>query len=190
MFIFYRGEYHRWRKSAYHPIADYEVTAQLIETTKADFDRQNLLDIERWEENGQKGKDGNPCPAPTVHKVTRRLMADVDMVLKASIMVDGDKEPPVWLIDDPPFSADGVLPIRNALVHLQSFVEGKATAIAAPTPAFFSTYALDYDFDPQAPIPEHFHGFLESIWPGDDEQKDTLQEWVGYLLTPDTSQQN
>ncbi len=54
---------------------------------------------------------------------------------------------------------------------------------------FFSTYALDYDFNPQAPIPEHFHGFLESIWPGDDEQKDTLQEWFGYLLTPDTSQQ-
>jgi len=189
MFIFYRGEYHRWRESAYHPIADYEMTAQLIETTKADFDRQNLLDIERWEDNGQMGKDGKPCPAPTVHKVTRRLMADVDMVLKASIGVDGDKEPPIWLIDNPPFPADGVLPARNALVHLPSFMEGKAKAIVAPTPEFFSTYALDYDFDPRAPVPEHFHAFLESIWPGDVEQKDALQEWFGYLLTPDTSQQ-
>ncbi len=69
-------------ESAYHPIADYEVTAQLIETTKADFDRQNLLDVERWEENGQKGS------APVVHQVTRRLMSNVDMVLKATIMVD------------------------------------------------------------------------------------------------------
>ncbi len=82
-----------------------------------------------------------------------------------------------------------MLPTRNALVHLQSFAEGKATAIAAPTPAFFSPYALDYDFNPAAPKPEHFHAFLESIWPGDDEQKDALQEWFGYLLTPDTSQQ-
>ena len=151
--IFYRGEYHRWRESAYHPIADYEVAAQLTGTIKAEFDRQNVLDVERWEANGQKAKDGKSASPPFVHQVTRKLVGNVDLALKGMVMVDGDKEPPIWLIDDPPFPADGVLPTRNALVHLQSFVEGKATAIEAPTPAFFSTYALDYDFNPQAPNP-------------------------------------
>jgi len=187
--IFYRGEYHRWRDSAYHPIADYEVTAQLTGTIKAEFDRVNLLAIEHWEENGRLGKDRRPCEAPIVHQVTRKLVGNVDLALKGMVMVDGDKEPPIWLIDDPPFPADGVLPTRNALVHLQSLVEGKAKGIVPRTPAFFSTYALDYDFSPAAPPPEHFDAFLESIWPGDDDQKNCLQEWFGYLLTPDTSQQ-
>jgi putative DNA primase/helicase len=186
--IFYRGEYLRWSESAYHPVADYEMTGMQTRMIKEEFDRLNMSDLDSWEPQ-DNGANGKPRPKPIVHQVTTKLVRNVDQALKGDIMVSGEKDPPMWLIDDAPFPANDVLPTRNALVHLPSFVEGEATASVKPTPAFFSTYALDYDFDPRAPCPEHFHAFLESIWPGDHEQKDALQEWFGYLLTPDTSQQ-
>jgi putative DNA primase/helicase len=74
-------------------------------------------------------------------------------------------------------------------VHLPSFVEGMAGATCKPTPAFFCPYALDYAFDPNAPCPQVWIDFLVSVWPNDAQSIDTLQEWLGYLLTPDKSQQ-
>jgi putative DNA primase/helicase len=98
-------------------------------------------------------------------------------------------EPPVWLTDKPPFPATDVLPAKNVLVHLPSYVEGKPLSTCQPTPQFFCPYALDYAFDPAAPIPQTLIDFLASAWPEDAEAIDTLQEWLGYLLTPDTSHQ-
>jgi len=57
-----------------------------------------------------------------------------------------------------------------------------------PTPDFFCPYALDYGFDPKAPEINALHDFLGSVWPGDGESYQALQEWLGYLLTPDKSQ--
>ena len=66
---------------------------------------------------------------------------------------------------------------------------GSAPTILKPTPAFFSTYALDYDFDADAPSPIEWLRFLGSLWPNDPESIDTLQEFFGYCLTGDTRQQ-
>src|SRR5262249_34336406 len=56
-------------------------------------------------------------------------------------------------------------------------------------PSFFCTYALDYDFSPDAPSPTAWLKFLDELWPEDEQSRKTLQEWFGYLLTPDTRQQ-
>jgi len=54
------------------------------------------------------------------------------------------------------------------------------------TPDLFSFNGLDYDFDPQAPPPLTFLGFLDQLWHRDPESIDTLQEIFGYLLLRDT----
>ena len=93
------------------------------------------------------------------------------------------------------------MPTRNALIHLPAVVglhpmhrRGNAPvdsskAIVKPTPGFFCTYALDFDFDLDAPYPVEWLKFLDSLWGGDSESIGTLQEWFGYSLTPDTRQQ-
>ena len=58
-----------------------------------------------------------------------------------------------------------------------------------PSPRFFNAFALDYDFDPAAPAPVEWLAFLGQVWGDDPESIDCLQEWFGYLLTPDTRQQ-
>jgi putative DNA primase/helicase len=58
-----------------------------------------------------------------------------------------------------------------------------------PTPLFFSVSALDFDLDPRAPEPMAWYGFLHQLFDGDLEALELLQEWFGYCLTGDTSQE-
>jgi putative DNA primase/helicase len=57
------------------------------------------------------------------------------------------------------------------------------------TPKFFTINSLDFDPDPNAPTPTAWHEFLHQLFDGDVESLDLLQEWFGYCLTGDTSQQ-
>ncbi len=84
--------------------------------------------------------------------------------------------------------ASEILPARNALVHLPSFVK-RVCCTAPPSPRFFNAFALDYDFNPAAKAPVEWLAFLKLIWGNDSESIDCLQEWFGYLLTADTRQQ-
>jgi putative DNA primase/helicase len=88
----------------------------------------------------------------------------------------------------PPWPAPEILPARNALVHLPSFVK-RACCTVPPSPRFFNAFALDYSFDPAAQPPVEWLAFLRLIWGSDSESIDCLQEWFGYLLTADTRQQ-
>jgi putative DNA primase/helicase len=94
---------------------------------------------------------------------------------------------PAWLDGRKTPDPREILLARNGLVHLDDR-EG-AVLLSKPTPDFFSTNALDYDFDPAAPAPARWLEFLQTLWPDDGEAINTLQEWFGYCLTPDTSLQ-
>jgi len=71
---------------------------------------------------------------------------------------------------------------------LPAFV-AKRDYLRAPTPLFFSPTALDFNFDPKARKPTAWLAFLKLLWPDDPQSIATLQEWFGYMLTPDTRQQ-
>jgi P4 family phage/plasmid primase-like protien len=72
----------------------------------------------------------------------------------------------------------------NTLVTVSA---GHAT-VAPHTRDFFTLNAVDYPFEPAAECPTWL-AFLESIWPGESDIKQQLQEWMGYLLTNDIRQQ-
>ena len=92
--------------------------------------------------------------------------------------------PPAWLADGPALPPAGeVLPCRTLNLHIPT---GKV--LPAP-PRLFTTSALDFDYDPGAEAPERWTKFLEQLWGEDLEQVELLQDWFGYCLTPDTSQQ-
>ena len=164
----------------------------------------------RSEANDRKSGDAQPSPArpgsvPRPIPVTGRLVSDVLQALASLVIVPTRQVPaqPAWLAAWPPgipapkeavkrgdatWPADEILPAKNALVHLPSLMEGVSRTMP-PTPRFFNAYALEYDFDPTAPPPLEWLSFLEQIWGTDAESIAALQEWFGYLLTPDTKQQ-
>lgn len=91
---------------------------------------------------------------------------------------------PSWLCDSKtkPLATE-ILPCRSTLLHLPTMTHLPAT------PALFTTNALDFDPDPNAPEPMLWHQFLHQLFDGDLEALELLQDWFGYCLTGDTSQQ-
>lgn len=159
---------------------DKELRAELTASVKAEFDQLNLIAQKLADE------DGEP---PIVHKVTGRLIADVAHCALASLtMLSSRVEAPAWIGGDGPFPAGEILACRNGLIHLLSLVAGK-NYLTPPTPRFFSPNCLDFDFDLQARKPAAWLDFLAELWPNDPQSVGTLQEWIGYVLTPDTRQQ-
>jgi putative DNA primase/helicase len=108
--------------------------------------------------------------------------------MKAVTILPGSVEAPCWFGEAPHNWQPGDLLIaRNGILHLPSWAAGHQCWLAS-TPQLFATTALDYDIGAAATAPRQWLAFLEEVLP-DEESRNTLQDWAGYLLTADTSQQ-
>lgn len=115
---------------------------------------------------------------------TRSKVENIADALKALVYLPHQIRPPAWLDnDDTKPDPVEIVPFRNGLLHLPSM------KLLPPSPMFFGLNALEFDFQTDAPRPEQWLKFLYELWPDDPESITTLQEWFGYLLTPDTRQQ-
>ena len=157
----HRGLFREWRGAAW-PISD-------IEAVKARL----------WEflETAQT-QNGQPF------QPNRNRVGDVLEALKATVNLPADIDMPAWLYgaDTAPLPRE-IVACANGLLHLPSL------SLEPPTPAYFNASALPFDYDPDALDPVNWLKFLEQIWANDPGSIAALQEFAGYLLTPDTSQQ-
>jgi putative DNA primase/helicase len=122
--------------------------------------------------------------------VTTSITSNLMDQLRAQAILPSAIESPAWIVQTPTdWPADELLATRNQLVHLPSLVAQQPGSFISATPRFFTNAALDYDFDFAAPPPVAWLEFLSQLWPHDPASIETLQEWFGYFLTPDTRQQ-
>lgn len=103
--------------------------------------------------------------------------------LKALANVPSTQTMPGWLTNTPPAPAGELIAVRNGLLHVLT------REIYPHDPRFFSSGSVAVDYSPQALPPKHWLAFLTAAFPDDQESIDTLQQWFGYLLTQDTTQQ-
>jgi putative DNA primase/helicase len=115
---------------------------------------------------------------PNISKVN-----NVQDALHAATLLAATTVVPAWLGDPHPIPATELVAAQNGLIHLGT---GR---VLEHTPLFFSTHALPFFFNPRAPAPTEWRRFMAQLWQDDAESIETLQEWIGYTLTPDTSQQ-
>jgi P4 family phage/plasmid primase-like protien len=98
--------------------------------------------------------------------------------------IPADLSMPVWLEErpgDPP--AKNLLPCKSVLLDL-------TTRETMPTtPRLFTTNGIEFDPQPNAPDPQCWLEFLDQLFGHDPEAVDLLQEFFGYALTMDTTQQ-
>jgi putative DNA primase/helicase len=90
---------------------------------------------------------------------------------------------PSWLDERTYPPAREILPFRSMNLHVPT-----GTLLPA-TPALFTTHALDFDYDPAASTPRQWLAFLSQLWENDQDSIHLLQEWFGYCLIANTSQQ-
>jgi putative DNA primase/helicase len=119
----------------------------------------------------------------TPFRPTKHDVDDVLDALKAEANLSTSLVLPAWLNEEPELPINEVLICQNGLLHLPTRERYPST------PQLFAPHALPVEFSPNAPKPERWHQFLSEVWPNDQRSIDTLQEWFGYLLTPDTRQQ-
>ena len=117
-----------------------------------------------------------------------RAVSDVMEQVKANAMLSVQVQPPSWLSPNE-WKPEDVIATDNAIVHLPSFVDGSENHSIPSTPALFTTAALNYSFQSVKPECPNWLAFLNQLWPNDFAMIETLQEWFGYCLTPDTRQQ-
>ncbi|TWU27542.1 phage/plasmid primase, P4 family [Bythopirellula polymerisocia] len=119
-----------------------------------------------------------------------RIVGDVVEHLKAKSILPTAIEPTKWLGKAPHgWKAADCLATRTEVVHLPSLVDREALFSVPASPAFFTTTAVEFSVDLDAPPPQRWLAFLNSLWADDLQSIQVLQEIFGYLLTTDTSQQ-
>jgi putative DNA primase/helicase len=190
---YYRAEHYRWTGVAYQAVPEKEHRAEVAASVKRQIDDVNNARYANYQAAVQRqqgeASSAEPPKPPKAISPSVKLLSDVEMAVRTISELQSEVvEPPAWLVHGAPFPADDVLVARNGLLHLPSLI-AHGPSLAPLTPAFFSTIALDYDFDPRSKRPDRFLNFLDELWPGDGQSIDCLQEVFGYLLTPDTSQQ-
>lgn len=79
--------------------------------------------------------------------------------------------------------ADEFFACANGLLHLPT------GELYTPTADYFCVTASPALFDPDAPEPTQWLAFLDQLFEDDTEAIEALQDWFGYLLSSDTSQQ-
>jgi len=103
--------------------------------------------------------------------------------IRAAVHLNASREVPFWVSGDGAQDPREMLLCRNSNLHIPT------GAVTRPTPDLFAFNALDFDYDPGAQPPSAWLAFLRQLWPQDSGAVELLQEWFGYCLTADTSQQ-
>jgi putative DNA primase/helicase len=159
------GVFYSFNGICYHEISDDEVRADMYGFLETCF------------------VPDNTGPATQLHP-NQKMVTEVTDALKAVVHMKDCFAAPCWIdcVEDHP-PADELLICSNKLLHMPT------RKLEPLNPAFFSTYALSYDYNSDASKPEQFFDFLNDILGDDPEAVELLQEQFGYIVSGATSLQ-
>jgi len=153
--------------------------AKVWASVKTEFDRLNIQNQEAGDENADKA----------TRKVNTALVNNVINATASlpGVLIPHHIERMTWLPDR---SRRRYVAMQNGLIDLDAVLEDRPEdeCILPHSTDWFSTISLPYSFEKNAKCPL-WQSFLQRNFDGDQEVIDLLQEWAGYLLTPDTNQQ-
>jgi putative DNA primase/helicase len=166
--LHWRNQWMRWDGSAWSDIDSSAVRMLLYRRTEhATYTRRD--------------KQGNPIRVDW--KPSKARIANLLEALAAVTYLDTRQEIPSWLDGAQGPDPTRVIACRNGLLDLTD------RTLHPATPRFFNRVSVPFDFDPHAPQPARWLGFLASIWPDDPDAVAALREWFGYVLSGRTDLQ-
>ena len=173
----YRGAFYRWTGTHYAEVEPDTLTAQVHDFLEAAYIRV-------------EGKDGKSEVARYQPNPSRKQ--HVLDALRSICHLDPGPTAPFWV--EPVYARLKLLQSPQGLIAAGNGLVSDATlrALLPHTPDLFNLNALGIsdenpvarvDYDPRALDCPEWGRFLNSLWPGDQEAVETLQEIFGYLLT-------
>ncbi|MBX9656391.1 hypothetical protein K2Y11_22475 [bacterium] len=186
VFVFHEGDVFQYADGRYRRLSPEEFKAKVINSTKDEFDRVNKAELTKYNAETDARRKG----PPTAKRVTNQLTASIVSAVQSQIITPDGAELPLWLGDDePPFLISECMVMPNAIIHIPSYLEGKRSYSFPPSPKLFTNSCLGVQFDPNATEPTEWKSFLKAILEDDVEAKRLLQQWLGYVVAGDCSQQ-
>lgn len=128
----------------------------------------------------EPAKTANKNGELSAFQPTKAKVENVLDALRAVANLPKSMAAPCWLENSPGLNPVEMLAFTNGLLHVPT------RTLLPPTPTFFTLNGLEFAYNAEAPPPMRWLTFLRELWPDDDESIAALQEWIGYLLTPDT----
>jgi putative DNA primase/helicase len=160
----WREQWWRYDDGVYRAVAAEEFTGQLWSALRDQYVR---------------GVEAPKRYAPNTSKIANVASA----MLGLGTQIESDAEPPLWIADRHRAAASDTISVENGLLNLST------GTLSEPTPELFSTTRIATRWNSQVLRPKAWLMFLDSIFGEDGEAIALLQEWFGYVLTSDMSQQ-
>lgn len=179
---YWHGDFLEWDGCRYKHVPRHEFVATV----------NRLIRVELEALHRAAMRDHDPSDEddlPEMWKVTRRLASDVIAALEGLCILPGVVESPSWINGANSPDPFHLVATPGGLVDLPLYAASKPNAIIPTTPAFFNFNAIRFQPDPLAPKPQRWWQFLNELWPDNAGPIELLQEWLGYLLVPDTRYQ-
>jgi P4 family phage/plasmid primase-like protien len=185
---YWNGSWWRWDTGRYRPISEAELLAKMIKAIKAEFDRINIEKIREYRERKEAGQLEEDTGPPTAKKLNMNLCR---MVLSATKSLCYIPESVQWNTWMPTKKQKTYITMKNGILDVDAFLAGRDQSeyLLPHSPEWFSQIKLGYDFNLQSQCPK-WNAFLERNLELDPERIKLVQEWAGYLLSPDTGQQS
>lgn len=172
---YWREDWYHWSGTQYHMVQKQEFKGQLTQALKRYADEAY---------NASKaagGEDVHPF------RVTTRLVADVANAIHGECQIPGSVSMgSMW--NGSRWIKRDYLALANGILDIEAHAAERSDYLLPNTPDWFSTVNLNYEFDADRQCPRWL-SFLTRNLEGDRERLNLVQEWAGYLLTPDTSHQ-
>jgi putative DNA primase/helicase len=162
------GDFYRYDGAAYRKLIPEQLRSELYRF----LDEQTVVT-----------KDGG---AERFRPRTRRVNEVLDAL--SAISQAHSARMPCWLDEHRGIDARNVIAFRNGILNVAEWLDGQLVIPHPPTPYWFSENVLPYDYRPGVGCPVWL-AFLAEALSGDASCISLLQEWFGYCLCPDTSQQ-
>jgi putative DNA primase/helicase len=170
----YQGDFVQWRDGSYGVLTSEDVRATVTKWVAREFNRCHKLALRALQMS-----ESNTVP-PKKPDVTVNLVGNVLNAMRGEIHIMSATESPSWIDGGIGPNPKSVIACRNGLYDIET------DTLFPQDPKFFTFSAAPFDFDRNAPKPVQWLRFLAELWPTDQQSIDCLQEWFGYLLTPDT----
>ncbi len=169
---YHRGSFYLWEGTHWATTGSEAVEAEVAE----------FFEFATYYKPGRNGGPGDFVDFDPTNTKMRDLLGALRNITYTSATINS----PAWVengVEVDGLAASDILPLGNGLLYTPT------RKLLRHTPRFFNTYVLPFDYDPAAPQPHRWLQFLEETHPNDDESVATLQEMIGYLLTPDNRHQ-